>query len=439
MNAILNTAVLDGPVPVALYVVALALAVYLLVRKPGRGRLVASAIGILVGTLAAIVTFVVSNVTNAFGEQLQIEILWWAIAAFGAVGLALANLWHSRWWRKVIAALAVPVFIAAGAVGINAVFGLNATVADMLGISVKHPIALPVSHPNPTSSAAPAWTPGNGSSLYAAWRPPADMPKLGRQGTVTIPATESGFRARPAGLYLPPAALVRDAPELPLVILMMGYPGNPSPDRVSAVVDQYQQKHEGLAPIVLVADQVGTQGDPTCADSKLYGNAQTYITKDVVDWAKANLHIIQDPKYWAIMGYSNGGGCAIKYGALMPTTFGNIVDISGEPFPGSVHPNLALQRIFQGNRAAFEASKPMNIMRKAPKGAYDGINAVFTYGAEDPKYGPDQKVVSAFARSVGMNVTLTSIPGAVHVGPAFTGGVAAGLDVLYPLWGLSAP
>jgi dienelactone hydrolase len=264
------------------------------------------------------------------------------------------------------------------------------------------------------------------------------MPHLGQQGTVTIPATVSGFHARPAGLYLPPAALVKDPPQLPLVVLMMGYPGNPSPARVASVVDQYQLKHEGLAPIVLVADQVGTQGDPTCADSKMYGHAQTYITKDVVSWAASHLHVIHDPKYWAIMGYSNGGGCAIKFGALMPKTFGTIVDISGEPFPGSVHPPLALARIFQGNVAAFEASKPINIMRRAPAGAYNGVHAVFTYGAADPKYGPDAKLVSSVARSVGMDVTLTPIPGATHIGLAFTGGVAAGLDVLYPLWGLSA-
>jgi hypothetical protein len=435
MDAILTTAVLDGPVPVVLYVVALALAVYLAIRTPGRGRLVASSLGILLGTLAAIIVYIVSNLTNAFGEQLQIEILWWSIAAFGAVGLALANLWHSRWWRKAIAVLAIPVFIAAGSVGINAVYGLNATVADMLGVAVKHPIALP--KPAPSSTAAPAWTPGNGS-LYEAWRPPADMPKLGRQGTITVPATVSGFEARPAGLYLPPAALVADAPALPLVILMMGYPGNPSPTRVASVVDQYQAKHEGLAPIVLVADQIGTRGDPTCADSRMFGKAQTYITKDVVNWARAHLHVIQDPKYWAVMGYSNGGGCAIKYGALMPKTFGTIVDISGEPFPGSVHPDLALARVFEGNTAAFEASKPMNIMRKAPRGAYNGVHAVFTYGAYDGKYGPDAKLVASVAQSVGMDVTLTPIAGATHIGLAFTGGVAAGLDVLYPLWGLSA-
>ncbi|MDL9980334.1 alpha/beta hydrolase [Microbacterium sp. ASV49] len=436
MDVILSIPVLNGPLPVVLYTVALAFAAYLLVRRPSRGRLVASSVGILIGAIAAVATFVISNVTSAFGEQLEFEVLWWATAGFAAAGLAMANLWRSRWWRKLLAALGGVVFLAASAVGINAVYGLDPTIGEMLGVSAPGTlITIPI--PKPVSTTVPAWVPSDGS-LYLAWRAPRNMPVFGRQGYVSIPAAESGFSARPAGLYLPPAALVPDPPPLPLVILMMGFPGQPGPEAVAAVVDRYQQKHQGLGPIVLVADQIGTQGDPMCADSKQYGKAQTYITKDVINWARQNLHIIQDPDYWALMGYSNGGGCAIKYGALMPSTFRNIVDISGEPFPGSEDSKVALQRIFQGNKAAFEAGKPVNIMRNAKVGSYAGVNAVFTYGAADGVYSEDQKTMSDVARSVGMSVTLTEIAGAAHSGPAFSGGVAAGLHVLCPLWGLSA-
>ena len=40
--------------------------------------------------------------------------------------------------------------------------------------------------------------------LYETWTPPDGMPATGQQGTQVIPATESGFDARPAGIYLPP-------------------------------------------------------------------------------------------------------------------------------------------------------------------------------------------------------------------------------------------
>jgi dienelactone hydrolase len=433
MDAILTIPVLSGSFPPIVYILAIALAAYLILRPPTKVGILASAIGLLVGFLTAFIVYIQSNLTNAFGEQLPIEVLWWSVAAFGAVGVAIGNLWRTRWWRKAIAVIGIGLFVVAGALGINALYGLNTTVAEVIGVTVVHPISLPKAARSGGGSAA--WVPGHGSP-YAGWQAPAGMATEGEQGTVVIPATLSGFHARPAGLYLPPAALVTDAPPLPLIILMMGYPGHPGPAPVSKVMDAFQATHHGLAPIVLVADQIGGKGDPACTDSTRYGKAQTYVTRDVVNWARSHLHIVQDPRYWAIMGYSNGGGCAIKYGALMPKTFGSIVDISGEPFPGSVHPAWVMAHLFDGNKALFEASKPMNIMRDAPADSYAGVHAVFTYGADDRKYGPDAKLVASVARSVGMDVTLTAIPGATHIGRAFTGGVAAGLRVLYPLWGL---
>ncbi|MCV5215726.1 hypothetical protein OFC53_31295, partial [Escherichia coli] len=89
---------------------------------------------------------------------------------------------------------------------------------------------------------------------------------------------------------------------------------------------------------------------------------------DVVDWAKKNLHIIDDPAYWTIAGYSNGGGCAIMFGAQSPTLWKNILDVSGEPFGGSEQVANITKTIYGGDAAAFEASKPVNIMAAAPAG-----------------------------------------------------------------------
>ena len=57
------------------------------------------------------------------------------------------------------------------------------------------------------------------------------MPAVSRNGPVIIPATVSGFRARDAHLYLPPAVLVPNPPELPVLVMMMGLPGGPDQDR----------------------------------------------------------------------------------------------------------------------------------------------------------------------------------------------------------------
>jgi enterochelin esterase-like enzyme len=221
---------------------------------------------------------------------------------------------------------------------------------------------------------------------------------------------------------------------------MMGYVGNPDPTIISGVLDEFAAQHNGLAPIVIVADQLGGQGDldPACADSAKFGNAETYVTTDVVNWANANLNIIQDPKYWTIAGYSNGGGCAAKYGAKDPGTFKNIISVSGEQHPGSEDSDAVTTDIYGGDSAAFEASKPISIMQAAPPGTYAGMTAVFTAGSEDPAFVSMATTISNETKSVGMNTTLFIVQGADHGGTAVTGGLAEGFTILFPILGLTA-
>jgi enterochelin esterase-like enzyme len=418
-------------VPWIVYGLALAILVFLLARRPTGRWLLTALIGLLAGALVGVVIFVVANVTNAFGDRLPDAVAWWAAATFAAIGVAIVNLWNSRWWRKLVAVIGIVVFAIAGVIGVNAYYGLNPTLGSLFGIIDDDPIDVPTPGATGTPAAGP---------LYESFTPPADMPATGQQGTQQIPATTSGFDARPAGIYLPPAALVDNPPQLPLVIMMMGFPGNPDPSYIGGVLDELAAENKGLAPIVIVADQIGPSGnDPACADSQAYGNAETYVTKDVVDWARQNLNIIQDPKYWVIAGYSNGGGCAVKYMAQYPEQWKNLIDISGEPFPGSEDPDSVTSTIYGGDQNAFEAAKPINIMKAAAPGAYDGVTAVFTAGSEDPTYIAAAKDVSAEAQAVGMAITYYEVPGAGHVGDALTGGLTEGFTVLYPVLGLSAP
>jgi len=54
-----------------------------------------------------------------------------------------------------------------------------------------------------------------------------DLAAAGVVSTVVIPGSVSGFAARPAWVYLPPAALVRNPPALPVLVLLHGQPGSP--------------------------------------------------------------------------------------------------------------------------------------------------------------------------------------------------------------------
>lgn len=140
-----------------------------------------------------------------------------------------------------------------------------------------------------------------------------------------IPGTLSGFTARPAGIYLPPAALVDSPPALPLVVMMMGQPGDPDPRFAAESLNEFAAQNRGLAPIIIVADQLGNSlVDDLCLDTARFGNAETYINKDVVDWARSNLNVIGDARHWTVAGYSHGGQCAISFGAKYPEIWGNI-------------------------------------------------------------------------------------------------------------------
>ena len=51
--------------------------------------------------------------------------------------------------------------------------------------------------------------------------------------------------------------------------------------------------------------------------------------------------------------------------------------------------------------AAFEASKPVNILAAAAPGTYRGMTAVFTAGSADPSYMAAADSVAAAARAAG--------------------------------------
>lgn len=427
-NALLAVNIMSGPLIMGFFAFSAVLFVYLLVRRPTRRWQVTSAVALFAGMLLAVLTWSFVQVNDIFGIPISLTVYALLAATLAGVCLAVVNLWRSRWWRKVIAAFAVPVMLVTGALGINADFGLNHTLGSLFGVVSEKPIALPLSlgHPRNTPKPGPLWQ---------TWKPPVEMPKQGSVGTQVIPNTISGFTSRPAGIYLPPAALVPGAPRLPLVIMMMGQPGSPDTVYTSQILDRFAAKHNGLAPIVIVADQIGNPyQDPLCQNTTKYGNVKTFINQDVVNWALANLNIIHDHNYWTIAGYSNGGACAVSYLAEFPKIWSNVFDISGEEYPGSEHSSRVLTSIFNGDKAAYDAIKPENMLAKHQ---YPGTFGVFTVGSNDRGYIPGAKRMAAAATAAGMTAVYWESPNGGHVLPALTDGLTKGYELLYPRLGLS--
>ncbi|HEV7183513.1 MAG TPA: alpha/beta hydrolase-fold protein [Leifsonia sp.] len=425
-DALLATDIVDGPVIVVFTVLAAVAAVVLLVRRPTGRWLVTSGIALAIGLAIAVSLWLVTvRLLNLWGGSLGLGNYLWVTATCGGVCLAIVNLWRSRVWRKVVAAVSIPVFLITGTLAVNASYGINHSLGNLIDVSTEKPI-----HLTPHPAAA-----GYDAHLWKHWKPPADLPAKGRVGTQVIPNTRSGFRSRPAGIYLPPAALVKHPPRLPLVVLLMGQPGNPDPLQAAVVLDKFAAAHHGLAPIVIVPDQLGDPlQDPLCLDTYKYGKAETFLTKDVVTWADAHLNIAHDHRFWTIAGYSNGGQCALSIAVKHPHMFSNLIDVSGEEFPGAEHAGAIVKEVFGGNASAYEAQKPLEIM-KAHR--YPGMTAVFTAGDDDPVYRLVAAKAALLARSCGMTVDHFEIHGGGHGQKALTDGLEEGFRVLYPVLGLA--
>ena len=376
--------------------------------------------------LGVVLIWLITDVFNIFGIRFSTITVLWVSALCASLALAALNFRHSKLWRKITAAISLVVFVVTAGLGINADIGLNRTLGSLMGISTAKEIRLPeITSPSATPT-EPLWT---------HRKPPSDMPDKGLQGKKRIPATASGFVARDAGIYLPPAAQVTNPPQLPLVIMLMGQPGNPDPADIASVLDGFAGKNKGLAPIVIVADQIGPgQNDTGCLDTDRYGNVETYIIKDVVNYAKSQLNILQEPKYWTIAGYSNGGQCAVSLGAKHQNVFGNILSISGEEFPGAENPKATLNDLFNGNQAAYDAQKPVALLAK---NRFEDTTAVFTVGANDTPYKPAAQKLYQAATQSGMATTYHEVSNAGHLADALQGGLEKGFDVLYPRLGLS--
>ena len=426
---LLTLELIDSPLThVLLGVAAVLLAVAVLVRPWRPWRIaIAAAAGAAVGAGA----YLLLNGLNVFGVQLPIRALAYSAIGLGGAAAGIAAAWSRPWWRRTIAIVGAIAALLGGALGVNRTFGVDHNLAALLSVQAADPAVLPPQ----TATAAPD------APLYETWTPPAGMPAKGTigalEGANAIPSP--GYSPREGAIYLPPAALVADPPALPLIVFMMGQPGSPDPTSIARALDAYAARHEGLAPIAIVADQLTrTTVDPACHDSERYGAVSGYFNVSIPAWARAHLNVIDDSRYWTIGGYSNGGACAWAWAATYPSVWGNVLDVSGNEFPGSDTVDKTVQEVFDGDRAAFDAAAPLAQLAQHP-GAYDGHVAIFTSGADDTTYGPAQQRNADAAEAAGFTVRTETIPGAGHLGPALDQGLALGIADLGAALGLAPP
>ncbi|HET8993769.1 MAG TPA: esterase, partial [Rhodococcus sp. (in: high G+C Gram-positive bacteria)] len=235
----------------------------------------------LVVTVAAAV--VVEKLWRPFPDPLPTTVYVWAGTAVLALALLVGRLLSRDRTRRhlpaacgLIAAWLVITLAAAGQ--INTVYDAYPTVRAALGVSSFRTVSL--------DSLEPART-----VPIDTWTPPPRLPTSGAVITAPIPGAASGFEARAANIYLPPAYFTDPRPELPVLVLLAGQPGSTEDwligGRLTQTMDAFAAEHSGLAPIVVLADGTGSEfANPMCVDSHL-GNVATYLSVDVPEWVRS--------------------------------------------------------------------------------------------------------------------------------------------------------
>ncbi|MFC9875371.1 alpha/beta hydrolase [Nocardia salmonicida] len=406
MTRITDLSLLTGWLPVALTVLGAVGAVWLLFPRVRRYVTTTMPIVVLSAVVLTVALYLfVEEVWRPFPDPIAVWVYVLIGIAVAAVLLVVPRILVRRSvGTAVVTVLAAGVVLVAVGVRINLVYASYPTVGAALGVEeVDRVEAGELTRSERVISARP---------LEPAWQAPDGLPDGGRMLTATVPPTASGFTAREAQIYLPPAYFADPRPLLPVLVLLAGEPGAPQDwfvgGKLAETMDSFARAHNGLAPVVVVADGTGSQlANPLCLDSAL-GKVATYLAVDVPAWAKANLQVDPDPRSWAVGGLSYGGTCALQLATNYPGVYPTFLDISGEDEPTLGDRQRTVDAAFGGDTAALLRVNPLDLLRSR---TYPDSAGAFVVGADDEMYRPQVERMYQAARDAGMDVRLRILPG----------------------------
>ncbi|HMT48638.1 alpha/beta hydrolase family protein [Dietzia sp. UBA5065] len=356
----------------------------------------------------------VEKVFRPFPDALPPAVyVWIAVGLFALILGAVAAVGGSRARRPwcVAGAVLAVISVVVGAGGhVNRMYAEYPTLGSPFGWSDHRTVSLaevPGSTPATIGGDLPPGTP-----LDSVWTPPPTMPQRGAITEASIPGTASGFVARPAQIYLPPAYFTDPRPLLPVLVLLPGQPGTPTDwvvsGRLPVVADAFAARHAGLSPVVVVADPIGEPlGNTLCVDSGR-GNARTYLAEDVPDWIHRNLQVDTGPRSMAIGGLSFGGTCALQMALSDPEVYPTFLDLSGQGEPTIGTRADTVDRFFGGDEAAFREHNPADVLAHR---RFPGLAGAFVTGTSDSEYGPATRALYSAALAAGIDAHLSELPG----------------------------
>jgi len=340
---------------------------------------------------------------------------WWTVAivgAFALAALAAALLWHVRVrWRVALGLGALLLTVLAVAAGFNAYYLYIRYFDELFG-------------------------------TYAADQAPAtvltstEVPEHGQVVSLQVPSPASGFDARDAVVYLPPAWFRRPRPKLPVLMLFHGEPGSPKDWTrccfADLTADEFAREHDGVAPILVMPDvNGGFTRDTECVNAS-QGNAETYLTVDVRHWVIETFGTRSDAGSWALGGFSEGGMCALILTLRHPDLFRTFMDSEG--LAGPEFGDNTVDDLFDGDQAAYRAHLATALLRER---RYPRLGGWFQVGTDDSASYEAARVVVPLAERAGIDTCLVVVPGGRHNASVWTATLRQSFDWIAARLGLT--
>jgi len=328
--------------------------------------------------------------------------LWIALPIL-AVGLAVVGWPRSPLWRRSLSIAAVPLAVAFAANTINAHYGYVQDLDALLG-RVHNRLAK-------SQLDAVIGASGKPGSTTDGTRPvPVTAPSdgRGRVAFVTIPGTVSGFKARDAVVWLPPAFFASPRPDLAVLVLVAGSPGRPvdwiNGVHVDAVANRWAHDHGGVAPIIAMVDQNGDfTADTECVDGPKV-RADTYMAVDVPRFLASTFSPSIDHRRWAIGGLSAGGTCALVMALRHPDVYPVFLDLSGaKTIDTGGGRKATVQELFGGDDRSWTLYDPLTVLGHRH---YQDVHGTFVAGDADHVTLAADRALSNSASAAGIDSRL---------------------------------
>lgn len=405
MTSLTSLSLLTGAFPIAIIVAGILGGLWLLIVGARTHLIAVVVVAACTALLTAALYVVVEKVWRPIGDPIGLTIYASIAMAALAVALVVFQIVSAR--RRigvaVVSIVAAAAVVLAAGVHVNGVYAAYPTVGTALGVDSTDFIELGALHDRAAVTGKP---------LSGVWLPPAGLPDGGKIVNTPIAGLTSGFGARNALIYLPPAYFADPRPLLPVLVLLAGQPGSPRDWLVGGQLvqtfDDYARDHQGLAPVVVIADGTGSElANPLCMNSAL-GNAANYLATDVPQWIRANLQVDPDPKAWAVGGLSYGGTCSLQLATNYPQVYPTFLNLSGQDEPTLGDRQQTVNAAFSGNDAAFTEVNPLDLLRTQQ---FTESAGAFVAGADDEKYRSQTETMFHAAKAAGMDVHLQIAPG----------------------------